>query len=264
MKNVVINRRHLLMKMTIGSCATLVGAAFSWPRLACAENATRWSYQGSHGPAHWGDLSAQFAVCKRGQRQSPVDLAGAGITSVPEFVFSWQSFDAYIQKDEYRLQITASGETGNVLALGEKTYIFQHCQFHHPSEHTFRNRRWPLEAQMLYKGQAADFVMISVLFRPGRENGVLDRILAHIPTNEEKSTIVPAMSIKPLFPESAANYRYSGSFTAPPCSETVSWVVFRDPVEASIGQLNNLARMFPMNARPLQRSFQRDIVLDIF
>src|SRR5665811_1085726 len=31
-----------------------------------------WSYSGSTGPEHWGDLSPEFAVCKTGKRQSPL------------------------------------------------------------------------------------------------------------------------------------------------------------------------------------------------
>ncbi len=44
----------------------------------------------------------------------------------------------------------------------------------------------------------------------------------------------------------------------------MSWIVFRDPIEAGIGQVESFARMFPMNARPLQPSFQRGVVLDLF
>ena len=33
-----------------------------------------WSYSGSTGPEHWGDLSPEFAVCKTGKRQSPIDI----------------------------------------------------------------------------------------------------------------------------------------------------------------------------------------------
>ena len=43
-----------------------------------------------------------------------------------------------------------------------------------------------------------------------------------------------------------------GSLTTPPCSEGVQWVVMRHPVAVSQEQLDIFARMYPMNARPLQ------------
>src|ERR1700679_76478 len=36
-----------------------------------------WSYDGSHGPDHWGDLESDFAECKVGTHQSPIDIRDA-------------------------------------------------------------------------------------------------------------------------------------------------------------------------------------------
>lgn len=33
-----------------------------------------WSYDGNTGPSHWGDLNPEFAPCKSGHRQSPIDI----------------------------------------------------------------------------------------------------------------------------------------------------------------------------------------------
>jgi hypothetical protein len=46
-------------------------------------------------------------------------------------------------------------------------------------------------------------------------------------------------------------FEYEGSVTTPPCPETVNWVVFRTPIEASPGQIERGA-VFPMDARPIQ------------
>ena len=47
-------------------------------------------------------------------------------------------------------------------------------------------------------------------------------------------------------------YRYEGSLTTPPCSETVTWVVLAQPITASRSQIAAFAAMFPNNARPVQ------------
>ena len=46
--------------------------------------------------------------------------------------------------------------------------------------------------------------------------------------------------------------RYNGSFTAPPCTEGVRWLLFVQPVELSAAQIEAFAVVFPDNSRPLQ------------
>ena len=50
-----------------------------------------------------------------------------------------------------------------------------------------------------------------------------------------------------------------GSLTTPPCSEDVLWIVMKQPVQASAEQLDLFARMYPMNARPIQSAAGRTI-----
>jgi carbonic anhydrase len=33
-----------------------------------------WSYDGNTGPSHRGDLDPEFALCKSGHRQSPINI----------------------------------------------------------------------------------------------------------------------------------------------------------------------------------------------
>jgi len=45
-----------------------------------------------------------------------------------------------------------------------------------------------------------------------------------------------------------------GSLTTPPCSEGVLWMVMRQPVQVSPEQIGIFARLYPMNARPIQQA----------
>jgi len=42
-----------------------------------ANDAAHWQYSGEYGPARWGALRPEYALCDRGQRQSPIDIGRA-------------------------------------------------------------------------------------------------------------------------------------------------------------------------------------------
>ena len=48
----------------------------------------------------------------------------------------------------------------------------------------------------------------------------------------------PAFPLMNLLPADKTKYfRYPGSLTTPPCSEAVTWTVFKDPIEISQAQV---------------------------
>lgn len=46
-----------------------------------------------------------------------------------------------------------------------------------------------------------------------------------------------------LLPNNPAFWTYLGSLTTPPCSECVTWIVFKEPVEVSIEQLDQMRNL---------------------
>jgi carbonic anhydrase len=48
-----------------------------------------------------------------------------------------------------------------------------------------------------------------------------------------------------------------GSLTTPPCSEGVLWLVMQQPLAVSARQIDIFSRLYPMNARPMQRAAGR-------
>ena len=72
---------------TIGlSALAIVAFSLAFGSARTAENTAHWSYGGEEGPAHWGDLQAEYAACSTGAMQSPVDLAQLSETGEGEVV----------------------------------------------------------------------------------------------------------------------------------------------------------------------------------
>ena len=87
-------------------------------------------------------------------------------------------------------------------------------------------------------------------------------IVKAMPSQPGSDTPVPGVTVDAmgLIPGNRSYFRYMGSVTTPPCPETVTWVVFRTPIEASSDQIARYAAVFPMAARPLQQRNRRVIL----
>jgi carbonic anhydrase len=70
-----------------------------------------------------------------------------------------------------------------------------------------------------------------------------------------------------MLPETKATYRYSGSFTTPPCSEDVQRFVYAEPIELSKDQIKVFRKIFHGNNRSIQplndRTLRYDVVGEI-
>jgi len=60
-----------------------------------------------------------------------------------------------------------------------------------------------------------------------------------------------------MLPADRSYFTYMGSLTTPPCSEGVLWMVMKTPVSVSAEQMAIFARLYPMNARPIQQASGR-------
>src|ERR1700733_5149363 len=71
--------------------ALLVFCSICGPTAMAQEHpAHEWGYSGSEGPAHWGELTPEFAACKTGRRQSPVNIVGARSADLPAIQFEYK------------------------------------------------------------------------------------------------------------------------------------------------------------------------------
>ena len=120
-----------------------------------------WSYQGDDGPAHWGELHPSYSKCARGRVQSPVDLGKATTRSRRSTVrVAFHPIRYEIFNDGRGIRAVPL-EAQHPIRIDRHDYTLKHIVFRAPSEHTFRGRHYPLEAQLVYQ---ADDGALAVLW----------------------------------------------------------------------------------------------------
>ncbi len=63
-----------------------------------------------------------------------------------------------------------------------------------------------------------------------------------------------------MLPRKLSYYRYPGSLTTPPCSETVEWLLLSNPITVAEADVAAFAKLYPLNARPVQRDNRRYVL----
>ncbi|MBI1779735.1 MAG: carbonic anhydrase [Proteobacteria bacterium] len=241
-----MTRRHLLGGLAAALCPLCLGTG----RGARAASA-HWSYEGEAGPEEWGKLDPEFRICGLGKEQSPIDLAGTVRAELQPPQVEWRPMPLAILNNGHTVQINAV--PGNLMRLAGERYDLLQFHFHHPSEHLIGGRRFDLECHFVHRSAAGRLAVLGVMIEPGPANAALQPIWEAMPRAEgPELKLATTIDPRPLLPRSGGLFRYPGSLTTPPCAEGVSWIVFREPIQASREQIGKFAQLFPLDARPVQ------------
>ncbi len=218
-----------------------------------------WSYGGEAGPAHWSDLAPENKPCAAGLQQSPVDLTSALPAGIGAPRAHWQpAHGGMIVNNGHTIQVDVAD--GGSVTLDGKDYFLRQFHFHHPSEHTIDGKQFPLEVHFVHAAKDGDLAVIGVMFMEGSANPNLDAIWATAPVKEGKAAVAFDIDPSNFVPTASPAFRYEGSLTTPPCSETVHWTVMAAPQTISPSQITAFSTLFPWNARPVQPLNRRYIL----
>lgn len=232
------------------SSAASQSATSSAPAAHAASEHVEWGYTGPTGPDHWSELSSTYKVCNTGQQESPIDLKDAIPADLGTLGIKWSPMPIHATNNGHTVQYDAPA--GNSFSMMGGTYALAQFHIHHPSEHLLNGERFPLEIHFVHKMADGRIGVIGVLVAEGAANPTLQKLLDAIPASAGKTTDGPSFDPRALLPKNHGFDRYEGSLTTPPCSESVDWVVLRTPISASPAQVQQFAKLFPFNARPLQ------------
>ena len=228
-------------------------AALALPLLAHAAPHSAWQYSGGElGPEQWGRLRPEWAVCAKGQRQSPVDIGGAQRRSSAPLRFDYHPAPLRIVNDGHTVRVRLSN--GSRMLIGNEAHTLQQFHFHTPGGDRLSGEDFPMAMHFLHKSRAGQLVSLVVLFRLGAESPALAALLPKMPARGLPEQVLAGAMVDAaqLLPAHTAHYAYDGSLTAPPCTEGVRWVVLKQPLTLSATQLARFKALFPPNARPVQ------------
>ncbi|UUW17345.1 carbonic anhydrase [Serratia ureilytica] len=227
---------------------------------AFADTPLHWAYEGQAGPDSWGDLSAEFATCKIGKFQSPIDIRNAVKANLPPLQLDFHTAAESLINNGHTLQVTVEDEDD--FRLDNRTFTLRQYHFHAPSENLIDGKRYPLEAHFVHADAQGQMAVIAVMFEVGQENTALQPLIESMPKEKDHAVAIDKrFDLSPLFPADRHYYRFSGSLTTPPCTEGLRWLVMKEPVTLSAAQLAKFQQALEhSNNRPIQPLNGRVIV----
>lgn len=211
-----------------------------------------WSYTGETGPDHWGELG--FPICQNGRKQSPVDFAVGRKTITADLDMDYRSSLLRVHNTGRILRVLY--EPGSTLKYGDRRYELVQIQFHTPSEHTLGGRTYPLEMQLVHRAMDGKLLQLAVFVAEGdvSVNGTVETLFSALPLKADLELIGNFyINAADLLPREQTAFFYVGSLTTPPCSEGVSWFVFKEPLHFPAGMITRMAGLFGRNGRPIQK-----------
>jgi carbonic anhydrase len=243
------------MSTVAAGVRALLAFALTWsalPAVAQEGSPPHWTYEGEHGPAHWGNLDSAYGTCQLGKHQSPIDIRGAKAADLPAIEFSYQPSPLRWIDNGHTVQVTYA--PGSFITVGDRKYELQQFHFHHPAEEKVNGRSFPLVAHLVHKSADGKLAVVAVLLTDGKKNPFIADLWKYLPAEEGKEVAPAGVSIDAtgLLPAKGAYYTFTGSLTTPPCTEEVTWFVLKSPAQISKDQVAAFAKKYPHNARPVQ------------
>lgn len=215
-----------------------------------------WDYVGVDGPESWGRLKPEFSKCSSGIRQSPIDIRDGIQVDLDPVQFDYKPSNFTVVDTRRTVQVNLG--TGNSIEVMGRRYDLIQFHFHRPSEEWIDGKRFDMVVHLVHKDTEGRLAVVAVLLERGSALSVIQSVWSNLPLEKGEEVSARALlDLREMLPAERGYFTYMGSLTTPPCSEGVLWMVMRKPVPVSAEQIGIFARLYPMNARPIQSAGRR-------
>lgn len=216
-----------------------------------------WSYSGASGPQAWAELAPEFTTCATGSRQSPIDIRDGLAVDLDPIDFDYHAGPFAVIDNGHTVQVNVA--PGNSIQVLGRRFELVQFHFHRPSEEHINGRQFDMVVHLVHKDPTGRLAVVAVLLERGSNaQPLVQTIWNNLPLEKGEEVAARAsLDLNLLLPRERGYYTYMGSLTTPPCTEGVLWMVMQQPVTTSPEQIDIFARLYPMNARPLQAASGR-------
>ncbi|MEO8630357.1 MAG: carbonic anhydrase family protein [Betaproteobacteria bacterium] len=211
-----------------------------------------WSYQGAGAPQTWGDLKPDYAACRTGRRQSPIDIQDGAKLELEPIKFDYKPVPLRIIDNGHTVQVNYP--EGNSIMVAGVRYDLRQLHFHRPSEERINGKVYDMVVHLVHQSAEGRYAVVAIVMEMGASNPFIASLWPHLPLEAGRELALPDVTIdlNTLLPEPRTYFAYMGSLTTPPCTEGVLWLVLKTPVSVSNDQVGVFGKLYSMNARPVQ------------
>lgn len=248
-------RRLLLLRVILYTSVLLMSSAAQ-----DQHSEHSWGYGEPLGPSHWGDLQPEFAMCKTGHRQSPIDVHETTKIELPRIHFVYRPSPLHIIDNGHTVMVNY--ESGSFMLVGNKTYALKQFHFHRPSEEQIHGKAFDMSVHLVHTDKNGKLAVVAVLLQQGEGNLLIRQLWNHLPKKKKKEEQLrdAQIDVSDILPSDRSYYTFSGSLTTPPCSEDVAWFVLKQPTSVSADEIERFAQYYPNNSRPAQPLYGRTVL----
>ncbi len=208
---------------------------------------THWSYRGETGPEHWDEIEKNSQCSglfqspinlvnfSRDQNLNPLDLQYADSTKINSVINNGHT-------------IKFNFEKGDFLNHNAKRFDLVQFHFHEPAEHLIEGVRYPLEIHLVHTSKDGDICVLGIMAKEGKNSEPFEFLEHFLPLDQQETKLInQSFDIRTTLPVNQNYFVYKGSLTTPPCTENVTWFIFKDPISVSEVQVELLKKFMPIN-----------------
>ena len=173
-----------LLLLRGGAILLATNALWATTVIAQEHGAPHWSYDGQTGPSHWGDLSSDFAPCKAGHRQSPIDIEATQKADLPAIQFDYKNTPLHIIDNGHTIMINYA--PGSSIRVGDKRYELKQFHFHRPSEEKIKGKRYDMVVHLVHVAPDGSTAVVAILLQQGGDNQLIDELWKDVPREEQR------------------------------------------------------------------------------
>jgi carbonic anhydrase len=231
-----------------------------------ASSTIQWSYDKEYGVEEWD----KYFKSAKGSHQSPINLSESVALTCPRLennsiIINYEDdFCCRLENNGRTIMFTGDFNSLSTVIGGPILFPHKFLQFHMHwgpfnsigSEHLVDHSSYSAEIHFVNwnpskfsnpddaatSSEHEGLVVLGIFVEIGKENEEFNYIISLLDkvSLSGSSTDLPRpINYKLLFPKDTSQYwTYKGSLTTPPCDESVSWIVFKHPIQVSSEQLD--------------------------